>query len=89
VLGIAYSLADPTSRRSRTQYFYLPAYSGRHAGLRPGTLLLAHMTEHAAEEGTETIDMLRGEEDYKKIWHAKPFATHGFALHSPASECAR
>lgn len=85
VLGIAYSLADPASRRSRTQYFYLPAYSGRHAGLRPGTLLLAHMTENAAEEGTETIDMLRGEEDYKKIWHAKPFATHGFALHSPLS----
>lgn len=78
VLGVAYSLADPAGRRRRTQYFYLPGLSGRHAGLRPGTLLLAHISEDAAREGTEMIDMLRGDEDYKKIWHAEPFATYGF-----------
>jgi CelD/BcsL family acetyltransferase involved in cellulose biosynthesis len=86
VLGVAYSLADPVGRRNRAHYFYLPAYSSRYAELSPGTLLLAHITERAAEEGTETIDMLRGEEDYKKIWHAEPFATFGFALHASGRE---
>jgi CelD/BcsL family acetyltransferase involved in cellulose biosynthesis len=82
VLGVAYSLADPVGRRSRTQYFYLPGYSGKYAELRPGTVLLALLTERAAEEGTDIIDMLRGEEEYKKTWHAEPFPTHGFAIHS-------
>lgn len=32
---------------------------------------MALAMEHAAEEGVETIDMLRGEEAYKKLWHVE------------------
>jgi len=40
-----------------------------HSDLRPGTVLIALATEHAAREGVRTIDMLRGDEGYKKFWH--------------------
>lgn len=77
VIGVLYSLLDPPGRPQRTQYFYLPAYSIRHAELRPGTLLTALAVDHAAKEGVRTIDMLRGDEDYKKRWHTEPFPTFG------------
>jgi CelD/BcsL family acetyltransferase involved in cellulose biosynthesis len=50
----------------------------QHADLRPGTLLLALAIEQAAREGVQTIDMLRGDEDYKKLWGAVWEATYGF-----------
>jgi CelD/BcsL family acetyltransferase involved in cellulose biosynthesis len=34
--------------------------------------------EHAAHEGVQTIDMLRGNEEYKKLWHTERVATFGF-----------
>jgi CelD/BcsL family acetyltransferase involved in cellulose biosynthesis len=86
ILGILYSLIDPIGRPGRTQYFYLTAYSTGHAELRPGTLLLAFAIERAAREGVETIDMLRGEEEYRKIWHLEPSPTYGFAIASAAYE---
>lgn len=79
-IGVLYSLIDPASWPERTQYFYLTAFSIEHADLRPGTLLLGYAIEHAAEEGVKTIDMLRGNESYKKIWHVQPVSTYGFAL---------
>lgn len=79
-LAVLYSLMDPASQPERTQYFYLTAFSIEHADLRPGTLLLGYAIEHAAEEGVKTIDMLRGNEGYKKIWHVEPVSTYGFAL---------
>jgi CelD/BcsL family acetyltransferase involved in cellulose biosynthesis len=82
-IGVLYSLIDPPSRPMRTQYFYLTAYSTGHAELRPGTLLLAFAIERAAEEGVRTIDMLRGDEAYKQIWHMERVPTYGFAI-SPA-----
>jgi CelD/BcsL family acetyltransferase involved in cellulose biosynthesis len=80
VLGIAYSLIDPAGWRGRTQYVYLIAHSIEHADLRPGTLLLALITERAASEGVDTIDMLRGDEAYKKIWHVEMNPTFCFRL---------
>jgi len=79
-LGVLYSLIDPPFRRERTQYFYLTAYAPQHAELRPGTLLLAAAIDHAAREGVGTIDMLRGDEPYKRLWHLDRRATRGFAL---------
>lgn len=79
-IAVSYSLADPVSRTHRALYIYITAYSPDHADLRPGSLLLGYAIERAAEEGIETIDMLRGEEPYKKIWHAKPVPTYGFSL---------
>jgi len=68
IIAVLYSLIDPV-RDERAQYFYITAYSPKHAELRPGTLLIAYAVEHAANEGVSIIDMLRGEEDYKQIWH--------------------
>ena len=86
IIAVLYSLIDPPWRSDRTQYFYLPAFSVDHADLRPGTLLLALAMEHAADEGVVTIDMLRGGEAYKQIWHVEPVETYGFSLpHASAS----
>lgn len=84
IIGVLYSLIDPASHRERTQYFYLTAFSTDHADLRPGTLLLSYAIERAAHEGIQTIDMLRGNEAYKKIWHVDPVPTYGFAVRSAA-----
>ena len=80
IIAVLYALVDPPSRPSRTQYFYLTAYSVQHADIRPGTLLLALAIEHAANEGIETIDMLRGDEAYKQMWHLDRVPTYGLAL---------
>jgi CelD/BcsL family acetyltransferase involved in cellulose biosynthesis len=85
IIGALYSLIDPPSRPERTQYFYLTAFSPNHADLRPGTLLLGFAIEHAAKEGVRTIDMLRGEEPYKKIWHVEPIPTYALTL--PFAAC--
>ncbi|MGH9561052.1 MAG: GNAT family N-acetyltransferase [Terracidiphilus sp.] len=79
-IAAAYSLVDPHDRRARTQYLYLITHSFEHAELHPGTLLLAAMMEQAAEEGVAWIDLLRGEESYKDLWHAEQEPTFGFAI---------
>lgn len=79
VIAVLYSLIDSElshrERDGRTQYFYITAYSPDHADLRPGTLLIAHAVEHAANQGVRTIDMLRGDEGYKQIWHMEKTPT--------------
>jgi CelD/BcsL family acetyltransferase involved in cellulose biosynthesis len=79
-IAALYSLIDPPSRPSRTQYFYLMGFSTDLAEFRPGTLLTALAIERAAAEGVQTIDMLRGEETYKQFWHVKDVPTFGFAV---------
>lgn len=85
-IAVSYSLADPIVRPHRALYVYITAYSPGHADLRPGSLLLGYAIERAAEEGIETIDMLRGEEPYKRIWHAEPVPTYGFSLPREANQ---
>ena len=84
IIAAYYSLIDPLSRNGRTQYLYLPAYSIQHSDLRPGTLLTAMTVEHAAQSGVETIDMLRGDEEYKKLWHTERTPTSGFVRYREA-----
>jgi CelD/BcsL family acetyltransferase involved in cellulose biosynthesis len=79
-IGVAYSLVDPAQRPNRTQYVYLTTHSVEHADLRAGTILLALLSERAASEGVETMDMLRGDEEYKKLWHVEPVPTYGVAM---------
>jgi CelD/BcsL family acetyltransferase involved in cellulose biosynthesis len=80
IIAVLYALIDSPSKPCRTQYFYLTAYSIHHADLRPGTLLLALAIEHAANEGIQTIDMLRGDEAYKRNWHLDRAPTYGYRL---------
>jgi CelD/BcsL family acetyltransferase involved in cellulose biosynthesis len=77
IIAVSYSLIDAPGHSDRTQYIYLPAFSTAYADLRPGTILTAMAIEHAAREGVQTIDMLRGDEDYKKLWHTQPVPTFG------------
>jgi CelD/BcsL family acetyltransferase involved in cellulose biosynthesis len=74
MIAVLYSLVD-RKREGRMQYFYITAYSPGHADLRPGTLLIAYAVEHAVREGIATIDMLRGDEAYKEIWHMEKVPT--------------
>ncbi|HEU4983765.1 MAG TPA: GNAT family N-acetyltransferase [Acidobacteriaceae bacterium] len=87
-IAVAYSLADGAGCTHRAQYFYLHTYSRDHAGFSPGTLLVAFAMEHAAEEGIEAIDLLRGDEAYKQLWPSEPVPTLGFALPSKELEHA-
>jgi len=89
IIAAYYSVIDPPERNPRTQYLYLPAYSIRHGDLRPGTLLTAMAVDHAAREGVRTIDMLRGEEEYKRLWHTEPTPTFGFVRYREAYRFAR
>jgi CelD/BcsL family acetyltransferase involved in cellulose biosynthesis len=78
IIAVLYGVVDPPGRPQRTQYFYLPAYSVAHADLRPGTVLTALAIDAAAREGVQTIDMLRGDEEYKSLWHTERTPTFGF-----------
>ncbi len=79
-LATMYSLVDPAARAQRTQYLYLMGFDLRREELQPGRLLTAYTMDWAAREGITTIDMLRGEETYKRFWHVTPVSTRGFAL---------
>jgi CelD/BcsL family acetyltransferase involved in cellulose biosynthesis len=48
--------------------FYLTGYDPDVAFESPGTLLLGHMLEHAAQEGRREAHFLRGDEPYKYAW---------------------
>ncbi len=76
-----YALVDSPDALERTAYFYLMGYAPEHAEFKPGILLTAMATEHAHAEGVQVIDMLRGEESYKKFWHVDEVPTYGFSLH--------
>jgi CelD/BcsL family acetyltransferase involved in cellulose biosynthesis len=91
-LALACGLGDPVIRAEqgagRAEYVYITAYSVDHADLRPGTILLALAMEEAVNEGIATIDMLRGDEDYKRLWHLTPSPTSGYRLLHPARAAA-
>ena len=74
-----YALIDPPCP-NRTAYFYLIGHAPQHGTFKPGTLLTAMASEHAATEGVTTIDMLRGNETYKKFWHVTKTPTFGVAI---------
>jgi CelD/BcsL family acetyltransferase involved in cellulose biosynthesis len=78
--AVLYSLIDPPCRAERTQYFYLTGFSLSHAKLKPGTILTGRAIEHAAHEGVRTIDMLRGDDSYKKFWHIERVPTYGYTV---------
>ena len=79
-IAALYALIDPPTRATRTEYFYLIGYAPAHADLKPGILLTAMASEHAFTEGAHIIDMLRGDETYKKFWHVQETPTFGFSV---------
>ncbi len=75
IVAVLYAL-----RVRRVESFYLIGSAPEHAEVHPGTLLTAMAMEQAAGEGVEVIDMLRGEEVYKKFWRVEEVPTFGFAV---------
>jgi CelD/BcsL family acetyltransferase involved in cellulose biosynthesis len=54
--------------RHRVGYSYIHGFDPDFARFGPGSLLLAHVIERAAEEGCTHFDFLRGREAYKQTW---------------------
>ena len=67
IVAVFYGFADAT-----TVYYYLSGYDPELEKLSPGTLIVAHAVESAQRSGATTFDFLRGAEDYKSSWGAKP-----------------
>jgi CelD/BcsL family acetyltransferase involved in cellulose biosynthesis len=67
IVATFYGFADAT-----TVYYYLSGYDPELEKLSPGTLIVAHAVESAVRDGATTFDFLRGAEDYKSSWGAKP-----------------
>ncbi len=83
-VAVIYSLLEPEPRSPRTQYLYLSAFSTQYGDISPGSILLAEVVEHAAQQGVNSIDLLRGDERYKRLWHAEPEPTWGLSMTSLA-----
>lgn len=80
VIAALYTLVDPPGRASRSVYIYITGFSPGHSDLRPGTVLLALTIDHVARQGFTTVDLLRGNESYKNLWHPRWVATDRFLI---------
>jgi CelD/BcsL family acetyltransferase involved in cellulose biosynthesis len=78
--AVIYGLADAALRRDRSVYYYLNGFDPEFREVSPGTLLLEYAMQHAWREGALYLDMLRGDEAYKRLWGAEGRATFAFAL---------
>jgi CelD/BcsL family acetyltransferase involved in cellulose biosynthesis len=78
--AVLWSLCDSQVRTWRTEYFYLTGFDPRFAEISPGALLYALVIDRAAREGYSQIDLLRGRESYKELWHTQPEYTQGYSL---------
>ena len=67
IVATFYGFADAT-----TVYYYLSGYDPELEKLSPGTVVIAHAIERAQRDGAATFDFLRGAEEYKTSWGAKP-----------------
>ena len=85
-LGVIYTLTDPPGRRNRSFYYYLSGFDPEFHSLSPGTLLLAGVVDEARAAGAMAVDLLRGQEAYKKFWGAKPVSTYTLTMISPETD---
>jgi len=67
IVATFYGFANAT-----TVYYYLSGYDPELEKLSPGTLIIAHAVECGVRDGATTFDFLRGAEEYKTSWGAKP-----------------
>ncbi len=79
-IAVLYGLADPPDRLQRSVYYYLNGFNPDFGPFSPGTLLLGFAAEQAAAKGAVWLDMLRGDEPYKRLWKPEMQPTYGFAL---------
>jgi CelD/BcsL family acetyltransferase involved in cellulose biosynthesis len=65
----------------RSVAYYIGGFDPAHARLAPGTLLVGHAIEAAAQAGAWEFDFLRGAEPYKRRWGAADRPTFQLLLH--------
>jgi CelD/BcsL family acetyltransferase involved in cellulose biosynthesis len=85
VIAVFYGLADPPHRSNGRFYYYLSGFDPEYHFLSPGTLLLALVMDAARKEGKVAIDLLRGGEQYKKLWGTRFFQTYALEFRCPQS----
>jgi CelD/BcsL family acetyltransferase involved in cellulose biosynthesis len=78
--AVFYGLIDAGGRPQRSLYCYLTGFAPEFRDVSPGTLLLGYAVEQAAADGATVLDMLRGQEAYKRFWRGQPQPTFGFAI---------
>jgi glycosyltransferase involved in cell wall biosynthesis/CelD/BcsL family acetyltransferase involved in cellulose biosynthesis len=83
-LGVLYGLLDAPHARDRRLYLYLIGFSGRHAKLSPGSLLLDEAWQYAVRLGLSKLDLLRGGEEYKHLWGAEAEPTLALTMQQRA-----
>ncbi len=66
---------------------YLHGYDPQYAHLSPGTLIIAAVMEDAMRAGKKAVNLLRGQEEYKKSWGVRQENT--FCLRAEAASRAR
>ncbi len=81
VLAMAYVLMDPREESKRA-YYYITGLNGAFRHVSPGSLLLKYLLDALREEGVLTLDLLRGTENYKKLWGAKAVPAYSFSVRS-------
>jgi CelD/BcsL family acetyltransferase involved in cellulose biosynthesis len=62
-------------RGHRRTCYYLSGFDPAHSAASPGTILVGLAIRHAAREGDEIFDFLRGREPYKYGWGAEDVPT--------------
>ncbi|MFQ5690523.1 MAG: GNAT family N-acetyltransferase [Gemmatimonadota bacterium] len=62
----------------RTRYSYQTAYRSARSGT--GTLLLAHVVRATFESGLERLDLMQGDDAYKRRWASETAEVHRMAL---------
>ena len=72
-------LTSPAAPPERRLYLYLIGIEVQHSDLSPGSLLLHAVLEYAQGEGFTHLDLLRGGEEYKRLWGTD--AEETYALH--------
>ncbi|MFC1660050.1 GNAT family N-acetyltransferase [Gemmatimonadota bacterium] len=60
--------------------YYKPTFESDLQAFSPGKLLLKYLVMHGVEEGWSGIDLLQGEEDFKRPWTSESTATSTFTI---------
>lgn len=77
MIGVLFSLTNPTLRAARTQAIGLTAFDTQRSDLCTGTLLLPCVIEYAVLEGIQIDDMPPGNERFKQLPDLERIATRG------------
>lgn len=77
VIAVHFGMSD-----DKRLYYYLPAYDTDYRKYSVGNILTSHLIQHAAKEGYEIFDFLKGDEGYKWMFGAKEKKNITFSIYN-------